>query len=188
LYYDYDSGAVSEFLSDFFASIIRQKEGLAPWIIGDSIPPYLPPNQPLRSFSDPHLKNGFNASWSISSSNRGQPETFAEKVSVDDPICASSDSLNDCAHINSGILNKAAYLATAGGAFNNQTINGIGSAKMTNIVNSMISVMNPVMDLPGTAALMVQTCTSLQIANKYNIISADCENVAKAFVAVGLRP
>jgi Zn-dependent metalloprotease len=186
LYYDYDSGAVSEFLSDFFASIIREQHGLAPWTIGDSLPGYSPPSQPLRSFSNPHL-NGFNPSWNYSPTNRGQPEVFSEKVTVDDPICASSDSLNDCAHINSGILNKAAYLAAVGGSFNGQSITGVGSQKMTNIVNSMISVMNPLMDLPGTASLMVQTCTSLQLANQYSIDSTDCANLAKAFVAVGLR-
>jgi hypothetical protein len=187
LYYDYDSGAVSEFLSDFFAAVIRGQQGLDPWVIGDSLPRYSRPNEPLRSFADPHLHNRFNPSWNYSDSNRGQPEIFTEKVTVDDPICASSDFLNDCAHINSGILNKAAYLATVGGNFNGQSITGIGVVKMTNIVNSMISVMNPLMDLPGTASLMVQTCTSLQLANQYDIQSADCASVAKAFVAVGLR-
>lgn len=186
LVYDYDSGAVSEFLSDFFASVIKEQHGLNPWVIGDSLPHYSPPGEPLRSFSNPHL-NGFNPSSSYSDANRGQPEMLSEKVTTDDSICASADALNSCAHINSGILNKAAYLATVGGNFNGQSITGLGTQKMTAIVNSTVSLMNPVMDLPGMAALMVQTCTSLQTAGKYSIDSSDCSNLANAFIAVGLR-
>lgn len=186
LVYDYDSGAVSEFLSDFFASVIKQQHGLNPWVIGDSLPGYSPPNEPLRSFSNPHL-NGFNPSSIYSDANRGQPEVLSEKVTTDDTICASWDALNSCAHINSGILNKAAYLATVGGNFNGQSITGLGIQKMTDIVNSTVSLMSPVMDLPGMATLMVETCTSLQTANKDGIDSSDCDNLAKTFIAVGLR-
>jgi Zn-dependent metalloprotease len=190
LQYAGDSAAVSEFLADFFAVMMRHKTQMIPeWVIGNGLRQYAPPSQPLRSLENPNL-NGFNPSAVVSDQNRGQPETMAQKVDRDtDVICASSlDSLYSCAHFNSGILNKAAFLATSGGQFNGQMYTGVGFEKMTAIMNETLSELDELMDFPRTAGKISTACQKLQGLSPNNITAADCGNVFRAFQAVGITP
>ena len=99
----------------------------------------------------PH-SGGFNPAFPQGDSNRGQPEVASEEVSADTPIC-NLDDINSCAHLNSGILNKASFLAVAGGQFNGQQISGIGFTKMTAIINKAISDMGRLPTLKKMATL-----------------------------------
>lgn len=186
LTYDGDSGAVSEFISDFFASAYKGEIGKPQWIIGETLAGYKSPNPPLRSFSAPHL-NGFNATAAYNqTNNRGQPETFSEYVRMDQPLCATSDIANHCAHINSGILNRAIYLVSAGGSLDGASIHGIGVPKALSIVNSSLSLMGTSMSLQQMASLIVRTCTSLQLAGHSDIHAGDCSTVSSVYSGLGL--
>jgi Zn-dependent metalloprotease len=183
---DGPSGAVNEALSDFFAAVLRQNSHLNPWVIGDSLSEFRPPKEPLRSFANPHL-NGFNPILVFNlDTNRGQPEKYSEVVTIDHLICSSNDIRNHCAHLNSGILNKAAYLAVQGGTFNGQSINGIGMPKMTAIVNAAVSLLGRTSDPPTAAALIIERCNALATKSTAGIAAQDCANVTKAYRAVEL--
>jgi Zn-dependent metalloprotease len=184
LTFDSESGAVSEFLSDFFAAMIRQKAGLNPWTIGDTLPHYQSPKPPLRNMGDPH-QPGFHRTELPSDTNRGQPQTIEEKVDNLTPICAN-DTDNSCAHLNSGILNMAAYLAVTGGQLSGITVRGIGYDKMLNLVNKSISSMTNVMSFNLAYNAIQGTCDSLAEDHEDGIDVDDCQQIRNAFQAVGV--
>lgn len=186
---DADSGAVGEFFSDFFAAMIREKSGKKPiWVIGDGLSAYAPPNEPLRSLMDPNLKGEFTPSAPFSEyNNRGQPATMDQKVDPDaSPICSTTlDVFNGCSHFNSGILNRAAFLATSGDGRVN-SVTGIGFDKMLAIMNEALSELDELMDFPGTAAKIIESCRKLRDAQLNGVVNADCITVEKAFQTVGI--
>jgi Zn-dependent metalloprotease len=92
------SGALNEHFSDVFATIIKQKfQGQQPseadWLIGDAIVTGNFPGKAIRSLKAPGTSNEFDI----------QPDH------MDNYYKGSSD--NQGVHINSGIPNKAFYLA-----------------------------------------------------------------------------
>ena len=94
------SGALNEHFSDVFATIIKQKylgqlPSEADWLIGDSIVAPGFPGKAIRSMKAPGTANDFDI----------QPDHMDRYYS------GSSD--NQGVHINSGIPNKAFYLAAS---------------------------------------------------------------------------
>ena len=185
MYYDGDSGAVSEFLSDFFATVIRDEQGMNPWVIGDQVPGFAPPQDPVRSFVEPHMK-GFDKNLPYGATNRGQPQSLAEYVTIDDPICATSDDhFNGCAHENSGILNHAAYLTVVGWSSDKGSAIGIGRDKMVAILKASLPYMTPTTTLSKTALLLEERCVHLATLSS-GITISDCTTLTDAFKTVGL--
>ena len=173
--YDYESGAVNEFLSDFFASMIRQSNGMQPWIIGDNLPDLPHPGAPLRDMCDPH-NGGFKRTNVFGPSNRGQPESVSEEVSLSDSIC-SRDQLNTCAHLNSGILNRAACLAYKAGTT---------SDKLQHIVYRAIRLIPNQPTLRQAADILKTSCDYEEKAGKFSLEEKDCDNLKSALSTVGL--
>jgi Zn-dependent metalloprotease len=133
---------------------------------------------------DPH-QPGFHRTELPSDTNRGQPQTIEEKVDNLTPICAN-DTDNSCAHLNSGILNMAAYLAVTGGQLSGITVRGIGYDKMLNLVNKSISSMTNVMSFNLAYNAIQGTCDSLAEDHEDGIDVDDCQQIRNAFQAVGV--
>lgn len=91
------SGTISESIADVFAAMVDRDD----WTIGEDLA-----GGAIRSLADP--------------TSRSQPG----KVSDLQYFCDVSD--NSGIHINSGVLNHAAYLISEGGSYNGRTVTGIG--------------------------------------------------------------
>ena len=182
----YYSGAVSEFLSDFLAIVQKQQDKNDPslWTIGESLSGYQPPNFPLRDFRSPHL-DGFDKTAEHGAGNNGQPENWGEHVTSSDVVCFF-DSLASCAHLNSGILSKAAYLAASGGQYTGQTIVPIGLKKLTTIVVGSVPYFQGTVCLQNYITAAMDSCSSASSSPSTGISSTDCANLRSAFTSVGL--
>jgi Zn-dependent metalloprotease len=210
-----ESGALAEALADFFGS---QIEGPKPnWTIGEKLTCEeffdkdfycgTPNNTlPLRNMADPHKGSsstdqctyppearepGFypNCSPGIGW-NQGQPDHYAELVNIGQDICKYIGVGGDrgCIHLNSGILNKAMYLAANGGDHHSVPVHGIGKKKLTRIVFWTLrnKELSTAMGMKAFAETSHEACTELSAKKKYQILHADCNQVKNAFVAVGL--
>lgn len=178
-----ESGAVDEFLADFFGLMIEGTQTPENWVIGERVPGRSA-SEPMRSFADPHLGR-FNPSKPYGVGNSGQPEVYAEKVTPAHPICKSLRNYdNGCVHLNSGILGKAAYLAAQGGRFRGRTLKGIGRDKLAAILYGTMLRLPRRSGLKDTARIAVETCESLV---GVRVKAEDCTNLDGAFRAVGLR-
>jgi Zn-dependent metalloprotease len=95
-----ESGALNESYSDFFGTLVEDKD----WFIGEDC--YTPetPHDALRDMADP--------------ARFGQPDHYSEYV--------DSGDQNRRVHINSGIMNKCAYLMSVGGTHHGVTVLGTG--------------------------------------------------------------
>ncbi len=191
--YTGESGAANEAFADFFGiSIAAYQSHSVDWKIGELIPGYSPTN-PLRDMANPHI-NGFKKDLNFDEkTNYGQPDNYDEIVGADDAICSpTNDYYNGCVHFNSGILNKAFYLATAGGAGtgvrSNIAVVAIGLSKMQQILYRTLTAgkLSPVAQMKDVAKGAVESCNDLVSGNKFGITNADCGNLGKAFLAVGI--
>jgi Zn-dependent metalloprotease len=184
------SGAVDEFLADFFGCMVARATGQPDWTIGSTLPGWSA-QRPLRSLSDPH-KNGFNRVRPYKAdTNSGQPDHMDELVKPTDKICFNPETRSDdgCVHFNSGILNKAAYLAAMGGTHprSNITVTPIGPDKLARIVYRTMETLTQSPTLLTTGIAAVTACGELAGGQKYSITEADCANLRIAFSAVGLN-
>ncbi len=95
-----ESGALNESYSDFFGTLVEDKD----WFIGEDC--YTPetPHDALRDMADP--------------ARFGQPDHYSEYV--------DSGDQNRRVHINSGIMNKCAYLMSVGGTHHGVAVLGMG--------------------------------------------------------------
>jgi Zn-dependent metalloprotease len=190
LVYTDEAGAVNESLADIFGTLIEfnVKGNDGNWLIGESLPGFST-SAPLRDMSNPNMTDGaghslFAKDQPYSSSNRGQPDRYADIVTASDQICATtSDAWNGCVHINSGIFNKFAYLISEGG----QGINGIGRQKLARIAyRALTTKLNKSTGLMDAATAFVLSCNDLAGAAVLKITAADCAQVKAAQQAVGL--
>jgi thermolysin len=102
LVYSNESGALNESMSDVFGALISGN-----WLIGED--PWLPTTAPaLRNMEDPTNGGQYDPANPIDSSRAGhQPDHTGDQY--------TGYSDNGGVHINSGIMNKAAYLIATGG-------------------------------------------------------------------------
>jgi Zn-dependent metalloprotease len=194
LLYLNEPGAVNESLADIFGTLI-ELEGKGDggnWLIGEGAPGFSV-TAPLRSMSDPNLKDEkgrsmFNRDAKFSLSNRGQPDSYADVLTVSDPQCASTAYQdNGCVHFNSGILNKFAYLIAEGGNHRGVAVVGIGRYKLSRIAYRTMTVgLNQSSGLMDAANAFVEACYELSSAKIGNIATGDCEQVLAAQRSVGL--
>lgn len=122
LLYKGQSGALNESFADIFGEAIeRYQSGSHDWLLGAGSLRGI-----LRSMIDPTVP--LYDPYSGAFSNGSQPDRFHSSLYQ----CGAGD--NEGVHSNSGVLNHAAYLIAAGGAFNGCTIRGLGEAKMEQIM------------------------------------------------------
>jgi Zn-dependent metalloprotease len=195
LLYLNEPGAVNESLADIFGALIEldAKGDGGNWLIGEASPGFSI-MQPLRSLADPNLRdaNGksmFNRTAKFSLANRGQPDTYAEVLTPDDPLCGSTAYQdNGCVHFNSGILNKFAFLISEGGTHRGITVTGIGRTKLARITYRTMTVgLNQSSTLSQAANAFVESCYELASAEVASLIPADCDEVGAAQRAVALE-
>lgn len=162
LVYQYESGALNEALSDIFGTLAEYHDNRNPdFEIGEDI--YTPntPNDALRSMSDP--------------TKYGDPDHYSTRYT------GTSD--NGGVHINSGIINKAAYLISQGGNHYGVSVSGIGNAKMGAIFyRANTTYFTSSTNFSQARAGLVQAAKDL-----YGATSAEVTTVNNAFNAVGVN-
>lgn len=166
LEYRNESGSLNESISDVFGVLIStyEKYNVAnggkwifnpqDWVIGDDV--YTPniPGDALRSLAQPSLY--------------GQPEHMKDYKYLSDTPAGDYGGV----HINSGIVNKAAFLIAS----------NVGMEKTARIYYRALNYyMNPYTDFKEARYALIQAATDL-----YGAASEEVNNVALAFDSVGI--
>ncbi|BDG46103.1 MULTISPECIES: M4 family metallopeptidase [Parageobacillus] len=161
LIYQNEPGAINESLSDIFGTLIEFYANKNPdWEIGEDI--YTPgiSGDSLRSMSDP--------------AKYGDPDHYSKRYT------GTQD--NGGVHINSGIINKAAYLLSQGGTHYGVSVTGIGRDKMGKIFyRALTQYLTPTSNFSQLRAACVQSAADL-----YGSTSQEAASVKQAFNAVGV--
>lgn len=161
LVYQNESGALNEAISDIFGTLVEFEKGEDPdYEIGEDI--YTPDTSgdALRSMSDP--------------SKYGDPDHYSVRYT------GTQD--NGGVHINSGIINKQAYLLSEGGTFYGVTVPGIGREKLGDIYYRMNTVY-----LTSSSTFTQARAAAVQAASDlYGSGSAEVNAVNLSFDAVGI--
>ncbi|TYR78861.1 peptidase M4 family protein [Priestia megaterium] len=162
LIYQDESGALNEAISDIFGTLVEYHDHRNPdWEIGEDI--YTPgvSGDALRSMSNP--------------AKYGDPDHYSKRYT------GTQD--NGGVHINSGIINKAAYLLANGGTHYGVTVSGIGNDKTGEIyyrANTLYFTQSTTFS--QARAGLVQAAVDL-----YGVNSAEVNAVNKSFDAVGVQ-
>lgn len=161
--YNGQSGALNEHFSDVFATVIKQKYlrqemTEADWLIGNTIVTDTFPGEALRSMKAPGTANDFDI----------QPGHM-------DHYYTGSDD-NYGVHINSGIPNRAFYLAAIETGIDNAALIWFESLK----------VLWRTANFSDMYAVTIETCQKLVAAGK--LLPAAIATVENSFAAVGLNP
>jgi Zn-dependent metalloprotease/mono/diheme cytochrome c family protein len=185
LIYVNESGALNESFADFFGTLASRSGGDDDWLIGEDLPGHSASN-PVRSLEQP-TTGGFLKSANFSAANKGQPDHYSNRVTTFDRICSSTtDFFNGCVHINSGIANRALFLASQGGSQSGVTVTGIGTGKVGRIVyRALTTKLIPTSTFLDAAKASYDACNELVFARV--VTTPDCEQVRFAFAAVGLH-
>jgi thermolysin len=161
LVYQNESGAINEAVSDIMGTVAEYSVGSNfDWLVGEDI--YTPgvSGDALRSMSNP-------AAY-------GDPDHYSKRYT------GTQD--NGGVHINSGIINKSAYLLANGGTFYNVSVTGIGVPKLGAIYYRALNVyLTPNSNFSSLRAAVVQSAKDL-----YGATSAEATAAAKSFDAVGV--
>ena len=164
LFYYFQSGAISESLSDIFGEYVDLTNGLGNdvvgvrWVIGEESP-----IGGVRYLADPTIF--------------GHPDRMTDEHYV----CCSGD--NGGVHTNSGVGNKAAFLITDGGTFNGRTVAGLGIAKAARVYyQAMTTRLGSASDYADLGRALPQAC--LDLLGTAGIGLGDCANVQQAVDAV----
>lgn len=160
LTYEGESGAINEAISDIFAELIEAKvKGDTDWLIGEDV--YTPGVQgdALRSLKDP-------AAY-------GYPDHYSKRYTGDED--------NGGVHINSSIINKAAYLISEGGTHYGVQVKGIGKDKLGKILYRALTVyLTPSSNFHQLRLAMIQAAKDLYKDG------SEVKTVSDAFHAVGI--
>jgi len=166
LFYYYQSGAISESLSDLWGEFVDLTNGsgtddaASRWLMGEDA---IILGGAIRSMSDPTLY--------------GDPD----KMSSANYWTSSAD--NGGVHINSGINNKAVYLMVDGDTFNGTTVTGIGIDKVAKIYyEAQTNLLTSGSDYLDLYNALYQGCQNL--LGTAGITAADCNRVRAATQAV----
>lgn len=156
LIYQDESGALNEAVSDIFAIMVDRDD----WKVGElSYTPGIA-GDALRYMDDPTLGN--------------QPDRYADRYT------GSGD--NGGVHINSGIINKAAYLMIKGGTHYGVSVTGIGRSKVEAIWYRALTVyFTASTNFAGARAGTLQAAADL-----YGNGTTEYNSVANAWASVGV--
>ncbi|MEO7912634.1 MAG: M4 family metallopeptidase, partial [Roseiflexaceae bacterium] len=171
LFYYYQSGAINESLSDVFGELIDQTNGLGNdaadvrWQLGEDLPANIGAARDMR---DPPQFN--------------DPDRMTSIYYQGSPIDSGG------VHTNSGVNNKAAFLMTDGGTFNQQTITEIGAAKVGAIYYTLeLAFLTSGSDYQDLYNDLQASCAALAATDAYGVNAADCEQVRKAVIATEMN-
>ncbi len=169
LFYYYQSGALSETMSDIFGELIDQGDGRGDdsagvkWLIGEDMV-----GGAGRNMADPPA------------ASVPQPDRMTSA------IYHSGTDDNGGVHYNSGVGNKAAYLLTEGGSFNGHVVGAIGPAKTAHIFYvTNAQLLTSGSDYADLYDVLQQAC-SMSIGTA-GITSGDCVQVGEAVAATEMN-
>lgn len=161
LIYQNESGAINESISDIFGTVAEYSVGSNfDWLVGEDI--YTPgvAGDALRSMSNP-------AAY-------GDPDHYSKRYT------GTQD--NGGVHINSGIINKAAYLLGNGGTHFGVSVQGVGVLAMGDIYYRALTVyLTPSSNFSSLRQAVVQSAKDL-----YGSTSTQAVQAAKSFDAIGV--
>jgi len=185
-----ESGAANEAFADFFGVMVASKgQSTATWTIGSNLPGHNAVH-PLRDMAHPHNGHFKKDADFAPLANDGQPETRTEMVQPADKICAkTTDAYNGCVHFNSGVLNRAFYLAANGqpGTPGEMEVVGLGASKLAQILyRTLTAKLTSTSDFRAVADGAVEACIDLSKSGKYSISNDDCLSLRRSFVLVGI--
>lgn len=162
LIYQNESGAINEAVSDIFGTVAEYSVGTDfDWLVGEDI--YTPgvAGDGLRSMANPAAN--------------GDPDHYSKRYT------GTQD--NGGVHINSGIVNKAAYLLASGGSHYGVSVQGIGVMEMGDIYYRALNVyLTPTSNFSSLRQAVVQSAKDL-----YGATSPQAVSAAKSFDAVGIN-
>ncbi len=168
LVYYAQSGAINESFSDVFGELIDLGNGSGTdtpavrWLIGEDIP-------------------GIGAIR-----NMANPPAYNDPDKVTSALYYKGTADSAGVHTNSGVNNKAAYLMTDGGTFNNKTVRGLGIPKVAKIYyevqTKLLTSGSSYNDLYNA---LNQGCSNL--VGTAEIIADDCQQVRNATDAVEMN-
>jgi Zn-dependent metalloprotease/subtilisin family serine protease len=161
LIYEYEPGAINEAMSDIFGTLVEFYDNRNPdWLIGEDV--YTPnkDEDALRSLEDP-------AAY-------GYPDHYSQRYRGEDD--------NGGVHINSSIINKAAYLISEGGTHYGVEVEGIGLEKLGKIFyRTLTQYLTPTSNFHQLRAAAIQAAKDLYEDG------SEVETVKAAFQAVGIE-
>ncbi|MCK8059165.1 MULTISPECIES: M4 family metallopeptidase [unclassified Fusibacter] len=162
LIYQNESGAINEALSDIMGTAVEFYYNDDPdYLIGEDISGPGLGAVALRSMEDPTIM--------------GDPDHYSVRY------IGTQD--NGGVHINSSIINKAAYLMAEGGSHYNVSVTGISIEKTADIFyRCMTNYLTPSSNFTALKAAAIQSATDL-----YGSSSAEVTTVIDAFNAVGIQ-
>ena len=173
LLYWFQAGAISESMSDVFGEFFDLTNGVGNdgadvrWKIGEELP-----TGAVRDMADPTLFNDPDSMWS----------SLYEDGLDDAMQVVDSGGV----HSNSGVSNKAAYLMTDGGTFNNITVTGMGIEKVARlyyeVLTNMLTSGSDYLDLYDA---LYQACSNMVGSNGFN--NLHCQEVREATQAVRMH-
>ncbi|MED1299467.1 M4 family metallopeptidase [Bacillus pacificus] len=162
LIYRNESGALDEAIADIFGTLIEYYDNRNPdWEMGEDV--YTPgiPGDALRSMSDP--------------TKYGDPDHYSKRY------VGTLDQGG--VHINSSIINKAAYLLANGGTHYGVTVNGIGNDKLGEIYYRA----NTLYFTESTTFSQARSALMQAAADLYGTTSVEVEAVKQSYDAVGVN-
>ncbi|MEJ7862642.1 MAG: M4 family metallopeptidase, partial [Pyrinomonadaceae bacterium] len=175
LTYSGESGALNESMSDVFGAMVelRARGGTITadtWKIGEQAYTPSTTGDALRYMDNPHAKSGGGYTAD------DDPDHYAERYT------GTAD--NGGVHINSGIGNKAFYMAAAGGMHHRSgvTVTGIGTNPAEKIWYRALTVyMTSSTNFSGARTAMLNAATDL-----YGSTSTQYNTIATTWCAVGV--
>ena len=167
LYSYYQSGAISESLSDVFGELVQQ--------------------------TDPQSTVTPATKWELAEDlavgpirNMANPPALNDPDRIGSPLYYMGSGNNGGIHYNAGVNNKAAYLMTDGGTFNGKTVSGLGPAKVGQIYYEVqTNLLTSGSDYLDLYYALYQACQNL--VGSHGIIAGDCQQVRNATDAVEMN-
>lgn len=171
LFYYYQSGALSESMSDLFGELIDFTAGYGAgrgndasntrWLMGEDLA--------IGAIRD--MKN---------------PEAYDDPDKTSSFYYVGGPQDSGGVHTNSGVNNKAVYLLTDGGTFNGRSITALGEPKVAQIYYEALSrMMTSATNYQDLYDYLQQACINL--VGTYGISNADCQEVNDAVTATEMN-
>ena len=168
LFYFYQSGAINESLSDLWGEFYDQTNGIgndtdsARWLIGE--------DTPIGAFRN--MKN---------------PPQYQQPDKMTSAYYYVGLNDNGGVHVNSGVNNKAISLMVDGGAFNNQTVTGIGWEKTAAVYYyAQTHLLTSGSEYADLYNYLYQGCQAL-VGGSEGITNDDCAQIRRASNAVQMN-
>lgn len=163
----YQSGAISESLSDIWGESFKQKNNLG---------------QP-----DPNWLFGIDVTGLGATRSMSNPPKFGDPDSMTSPLYQTGPDDAGGVHHNNGVNNKAAYLLINGGTFNGKTVSALGIDKTLAIYYEVqTNLLTSGSDYADLYNVLYQGCLDL-VGGSKGITSGDCQQVSNARDAVKMN-